>query len=832
MAGRTSFVLAHRFSTLRHADWVVVMMAVASSRGEQGKQIASGGAFAELWVGGGAYQASESRLHSRTEILFTLTAPTSLAFHVRLTTFSIVVAQFSLISLMAVVISIMPGVPSISFSIEPFPTWVSSFSTERLLKKNEETGAQNLLFQQEIRNQTRERFVRTVHRIENIESLNHAANLEFNIEPFCESLAIHHVRLIRSGEIISEAQIDEFRVIQPEESRHRLVIDGTYRLIHLIDDARPGDIVDVASTTRTTTPIFPVHCFGTALACAPAGADFVRVALHFPTEPGLRWNVLGGDCDFVESAIAGNTTVALDRTDEPWRSFSSHAPPWFRQVPVLIWSSFNSWSQVSRSVAELWYSEIGSDFSDPSIENAVVTLQLEDLSRPLQIQTIIRFVRDQIRYFSISEGTRALVPDRPTSVLAKRYGDCKDKSILLVLMLQKIGINAKVALVNTSLRERVTERLPAPEAFDHAIVMFVWDAGICWVDATATGAGGDLNTMQFPNFGLALPVTEVGEELHEIRCEGRPPSKVRVEESIILAETDLLVTITTRAGGREADAMRSQRNLSGVERFNEGIRKFSSTYYRNAEFKAPVIWDDDLIMNQITMTEKYRAEVVLQCPTSRPSDQYYPVISWLLDSRLPRLPKADDPSAPVALPGHLDLDHEIRFLHQFEHAIWNKEQNVINGPGFHYMFSSVGAEEKAEFRFSFTSDRSHIEPGEFDDYRRGITGVLGTLTRAIRTKPHPIEHALRVAYIVIVIIAFAATNWLTYRDKIDFADIREVFGQIFLNENPTNTVVRLNLTAAEIKRLSDERQERKSIPRAEDDRHRGPDMVNALRSEE
>lgn len=727
----------------------------------------------------------------------------------------------------------MSRVPSLSFSIEPFPTWVSSFATDRLLKKNGETGAPNLLFQQEIRTQTRERFVRTVHRIESFESLNHAANIEFNIEPVCESLSIHHVRLIRGGEVVSEARIDEFRVIQPEESRHRLVIDGTYRLIHLIDDARPGDIVDVASTTTTTSPIFPVHHFGTVLACAPAGADFLRVALHLPAVPGLRWNVLGGECDFVESATAGHTTIALDRTEEPWKTFSAYAPSWYRQVPVLIWSSFTSWSEVSRSVAELWHSEIGSDFSDPAIENALATLQLDDLSLPLQIQTIIRFVRDQIRYFSISEGARALVPDRPTRVLAKRYGDCKDKSILLALMLQRIGVNAKVALVNTSLRERVTERLPAPEAFDHAIVMFQCDGGTCWVDATATGAGGDLNTMQFPNFGLALPVSEAGEEFHEIRCEGRPPSKVRVEESIILDGTDLLVTITTRAEGREADAMRSQRNLSGVERFNEAIRKFSSAFYRNAEFTAPVLWDDDLSMNQITMTEKYRAEAVIERPTSRASDEYYPVVSWLLDSRLPRLPKGDVPPAPVALPGHLDLDHEIRFLHQFEHAIWNREENLIEGPGFHYTFSSVGAEEKAEFRFNFTSDRNHIEPGEVDEYRRGIAEVFGSLTRAIRTKPHPIENALRVALIVIVIIAFAATKWLTYRDKIDFADFREVFGEVFLGEDPTDTVVRLNLTDAEIERLSKERQERgKSIPGEEEDRHRGPDMVDALRADE
>ena len=50
MEGRTSFVLAHRLSTLRHADWVVVMGdGKVVEQGEPGALIAGGGAFAELW---------------------------------------------------------------------------------------------------------------------------------------------------------------------------------------------------------------------------------------------------------------------------------------------------------------------------------------------------------------------------------------------------------------------------------------------------------------------------------------------------------------------------------------------------------------------------------------------------------------------------------------------------------------------------------------------------------------------------------------------------------------------------------------------------------------
>lgn len=50
MAGRTSFVLAHRLSTLRHADWVVVMGdGRVVEQGAPADLLGEGRAFAELW---------------------------------------------------------------------------------------------------------------------------------------------------------------------------------------------------------------------------------------------------------------------------------------------------------------------------------------------------------------------------------------------------------------------------------------------------------------------------------------------------------------------------------------------------------------------------------------------------------------------------------------------------------------------------------------------------------------------------------------------------------------------------------------------------------------
>ncbi len=51
------------------------------------------------------------------------------------------------------------------------------------------------------------------------------------------------------------------------------------------------------------------------------------------------------------------------------------------------------------------------------------------------IELATRFVQDEIRYMGIEMGIYSHRPNSPERVLKQRYGDCKDKSLLLVHLL-------------------------------------------------------------------------------------------------------------------------------------------------------------------------------------------------------------------------------------------------------------------------------------------------------------------------------------------------------------------------------------------------------------
>jgi hypothetical protein len=81
------------------------------------------------------------------------------------------------------------------------------------------------------------------------------------------------------------------------------------------------------------------------------------------------------------------------------------------------------------------------------------------------------------------------MPQRPSEVIKRHYGDCKDKATLLVAMLRAADIPAHLALLDVGPGMDVDSDLPGMSQFDHAIVYVPSGKSkaepAIWIDATA-----------------------------------------------------------------------------------------------------------------------------------------------------------------------------------------------------------------------------------------------------------------------------------------------------------------------------------------------------------
>ncbi len=121
------------------------------------------------------------------------------------------------------------------------------------------------------------------------------------------------------------------------------------------------------------------------------------------------------------------------------------------------------------------------------------------------------------------------VPADADTTWARRFGDCKGKTALLLALLRALDIEAQPALVSTTGGDGLDERLPVLESFDHVLVRARIDGKVYWLDGTRLG-DRDLDRIPVPNFHWALPVQSSGADLAKLA----PPPLVEPQDDSVV----------------------------------------------------------------------------------------------------------------------------------------------------------------------------------------------------------------------------------------------------------------------------------------------------------
>ena len=66
-----------------------------------------------------------------------------------------------------------------------------------------------------------------------------------------------------------------------------------------------------------------------------------------------------------------------------------------------------------------------------------------------RVRAVYDFVVTSTRYVGLEFGIHGFKPYKVTQVLARRFGDCKDKAALLIALLREVGVSAELVLVRT-----------------------------------------------------------------------------------------------------------------------------------------------------------------------------------------------------------------------------------------------------------------------------------------------------------------------------------------------------------------------------------------------
>lgn len=242
----------------------------------------------------------------------------------------------------------------------------------------------------------------------------------------------------------------------------------------------PGSLVEDEETYPESSVYFAagsVHRFYFGFS---APLHHARLTLEAPSTLPLRYTTqLLPDLKPERTESNGLVHIVFDVG--PLDSFSDVDPGLPSDVPAfpnVTFSTGSSWQSIAEQYSQIVDKQIAVDLGP-----LVARLTSGKKPRDEKAAAILQYVSREVRYTGVEFADAAIIPRSPNETLTRKYGDCKDKSSLLVALLRAAKIPAYLALLNVGSRTDVTPDLPGMGMFDHAIVYAPGSPDL-WIDAT------------------------------------------------------------------------------------------------------------------------------------------------------------------------------------------------------------------------------------------------------------------------------------------------------------------------------------------------------------
>ncbi len=331
------------------------------------------------------------------------------------------------------------------------------------------------------------------------------ATMAFN--PQYQRLLLHRVLLLRGDQTIDHTATVPVRFLQRETGLEQGVYSGVITASLVLPDVRIGDTLHLVYTLEGDNPIFGRRFMNAASWDQAQFTAIRRVTLIAPADRPIAWRWLGGlggDGPAPEAhAIGAMQRLRFEQRDMDGVTPEPYLPASAMPYRWLQFSEFRDWREVADWAATLFPAEapLPAELM-PEIERLRALPSDEE-----RIAAALQWVQSQIRYYSVVLGESSHRPALPAEVVQRRFGDCKDKSLLLVQMLRALGLPAEPVLASLQTRSAPARQLPTPAAFDHVIVRVHAGGRDHYIDPTRLGQTGALAALgQHLEGAAVLPV--------------------------------------------------------------------------------------------------------------------------------------------------------------------------------------------------------------------------------------------------------------------------------------------------------------------------------------
>ncbi len=444
--------------------------------------------------------------------------------------------------------------------------------------------------------------------------------------------------------------------------------------------------------------------------------DKIKIEIEGPQDKKLNYIVRNGRLSFSTRNRGKNKIYVWEGKNIPALEEEQGASSPMDYGLKLIVSTFRDWKELSAYGAKLNRGKIN---STPEMEKKVKELIKGAKTKKEKILRIFRFVERKIRYMGSSMDVGAFVESHKASyTFKKKFGVCRDKSILMIAMLRLAGINADDVVVNVS---RKTEPAIPSLYFEHAIVAVKFGRKYIYMDPTLelSSSFGD------PYLGdrKVLHLVRGGKELTTIPHSDPKRSLLAINAaSTISASGELTSSIKIEGKGFNDLILRSIASRSPGVALLLFYQKLASSLAPGAKIEQPLAGNPFDLSKKYSVSFKVKADnyttkagkfLLFKIPMSKDSfDIYY---TYLLKNLI-SLEKRKYPLSLFSTASSRVIE-EINIPEGYQVFSLPKNKEIKEGP-FYFKGEVEEKAGKIVFKRNLLIDTSYVEPNQYSELKR------------------------------------------------------------------------------------------------------------------
>jgi transglutaminase-like putative cysteine protease len=497
-----------------------------------------------------------------------------------------------------------PNPPPVTFEIAAAPAWVTPIKANHAATDADEGGISYLVVDRQENIADQSSFYHEVRRVTSETGVQNGASVTATFDPSYEKLIFHDLHIIRGSTRLNRLVRGAIKLLQRERDMESFLYDGAYTARCDLEDVRVGDVIEYAYTVQGMNPVKAGRYSRSFFTDGSTRIDRIITRFIYPANRPLHFQINNRPLKPSITTEKGTTSWLSDQSNVPGRRTDRDVPLDYEPNGWVQVSEFGSWQEVVDWALPL--------FTVTRPLSAELNSEIEKLRGISDVEkrilAALRLVQDQVRYLGIESGVGSHRPTAPTEVFRRRFGDCKDKALLLATLLQHSGVDAVPALVSTNYRKTVKDRLPAPDDFDHAIVQVRNGIDVHWLDPTRSSQRGRLSEIYVRDLGFALVLRRGADALTSYSPPlGSSPRRI-VTENYIVPEPGKTgeLEVVTEAHGLSAERTRSAFQEEGREKLEKEYLQYYTRLFPKAEVKKPLAYEEIEGENACRVREFYR----------------------------------------------------------------------------------------------------------------------------------------------------------------------------------------------------------------------------------